>query len=509
MPPLISLNQVSIGFRGPPLLDDVTCQIESGQRIGLLGRNGSGKTTLMRMLSGAISPDHGECLAMPGVKVSLLPQEVPQQLHGHDQQNGSVRVACRVTWMIRICGNLKQRVDRLLSRMSLDGDSDVSTLSSGMKRRVLLARALVARARCSAARRADQSPRYRRDSLAGRLPAPLAGDADVRDARPGVPAKAGHADPGARPRPAVRLVVRLRHVPVRKEAALAAEEKQNALFDKKLAQEEVWLRQGIKARRTRNEGRVRALKQMRIERSDRRDVSARRSSKFSTARSSGDAGRQSRRHLLRVWRADRSSATSRPRSCAATRSASSARTARAKRLCCGSCSANWRRKAARRDSAPIWKSRISINFASSSTKTRPCRTTWRAAARRYRSTAVRGMCSDTCRIFCSRPSERGRRCGFSPAANATGCCLARLFSKPANVLVLDEPTNDLDTETLELLEERLVEFSGTVLLVSHDRVFLNNVVTSTIVFEDGEVREYVGGYDDWVRQRSQPADEER
>ena len=128
MPPLISLNQVSIGFRGPPLLDEVTCQIESGQRIGLLGRNGSGKTTLMRMLSGAITPDHGECLAMPGVKVSLLPQEVPQQLHGTISKTvlsglPPSELDDSHLWQSQ------QRVDRLLSRMSLDGGIEVSTLS--------------------------------------------------------------------------------------------------------------------------------------------------------------------------------------------------------------------------------------------------------------------------------------------------------------------------------------------------------------------------------------------
>src|SRR6476620_7554229 len=139
MAPLISLNEVSIGFRGPPLLDDVTCQIESGQRIGLMGRNGSGKTTLMRMLSGAISPDHVECLVMPGVKVSLLPQEVPQQLDG--TINKIVLTGLPPSELDDShLWQSQQRVDRLLSQMSLDGGLDVSTLSSGMKRRVMLAR---------------------------------------------------------------------------------------------------------------------------------------------------------------------------------------------------------------------------------------------------------------------------------------------------------------------------------------------------------------------------------
>ena len=481
----------------------MTCQIESGQRIGLLGRNGSGKTTLMRILSGVIAPDHGEYVVAPGTKVSLLPQEVPQDLEGSindvvlhglppDELDESH------LWQSQ------QRVDRLLSRMSLDGNLAVSTLSSGMKRRVLLARSLVSEP--DVLLLDEPTNHLDIDTIAWledfllRWPATLIFVTHDRAFLRTLATRILEIDRGRLFDWSCDYDTFL----VRKEAALAAEEKQNALFDKKLAQEEAWLRQGIKARRTRNEGRVRALKQMRLERSKRRE-------KIGTAKLEIQAAQRSGAFVAKVEKSHsptasgRSSATFPRPSCAATRLASSAPTAPAKRRCCGCCWGNCRRRRGRFGWEPICRSRISINFASNSTKTRPFRTTLAPAAKRCRSTATRATCSATCRIFCSRPSERELRCGSFPAANATDCCLARLFSKPANVIVLDEPTNDLDTETLELLEERLVEFAGTLLLVSHDRAFLNNVVTSTIVFEAGGVREYVGGYDDWLRQRPEPA----
>ena len=246
-------------------------------------------------------------------------------------------------------------------------------------------------------------------------------------------------------------------------------------------------------------------KQMRLERSKRRDKTGTAKLEIQSGAAERRPGGQRREHLVRLRRpADR------PRLLDHDHARRQDRHHRPQRRRQDDAVAAAARPASRRSRAPfawapICKSPTSTSSASSSTKRRPCRTTSAPAAKRSRSTAARGTCSATCRIFCSRPSGRARRCASSPAANATACCWRRLFSKPANVLVLDEPTNDLDTETLELLEERLVEFAGTLLLVSHDRAFLNNVVTSTIVFEAGGVREYVGGYDDWLRQRSEPA----
>ena len=270
MPPLIRLNEVTIAFRGAPLLDHVTSQIESEQRIGLLGRNGSGKTTLMRMLSGQQTPDHGRIEVSPGVKVSLLQQEVPRDLEGTVSDmvlSGLPESELDHSHLWKS----EQRVERLLSQMNLAGDVEVATLSSGMKRRVLLARALVSEPKLLLLDEPTNhldivSIRWLEDFLR-RWPATLMFVTHDRAFLRTVATRILEIDRGQLFDWSCDYDTFL----VRKEAALAAEVKQNALFDKKLAEEEVWIRQGIKARRTRNEGRVRALKQLRVERSERRE----------------------------------------------------------------------------------------------------------------------------------------------------------------------------------------------------------------------------------------------
>ena len=263
MPPLVQLNEVSISFRGPALLDEVTCQIETGQRIGLLGRNGSGKTTLMRLLCGEIAPDHGARVLAPGAKISLLPQNVPSDLAGSIQDvvlHGlpAAELDHSHLWQS------EQRVERLLSQMGLDGDMEASTLSSGMKRRVLLARSLVAEPDVllldEPTNHLDiDAIRWLEDFLL-RWPTTLIFVTHDRAFLRRLATRIIELDRGRLFDWSCDYDTFL----VRKEAALAAEEKQNALFDKKLAQEEAWLRQGIKARRTRNEGRVKALKKLRV-----------------------------------------------------------------------------------------------------------------------------------------------------------------------------------------------------------------------------------------------------
>ena len=271
MATLIRLAELTIGFRGPPLLDGVTCQIESGQRIGLLGRNGCGKTTFMRVLCGEVAPDHGQCTVASGAKVALLPQEVPQDLGGSIGEvvlNGlpaSERDEAHL-W------KSQQQVERLLSQMKLDGSRAVGPLSSGMKRRVLLARSLVSEPDVllldEPTNHLDiDTITWLEDTLL-RWPATLIFVTHDRSFLRALATRILEIDRGRLFDWSCDYDTFL----ARKEAALAAEEKQNALFDKKLAQEEAWMRQGIKARRTRNEGRVRALKQMRLERSKRRDA---------------------------------------------------------------------------------------------------------------------------------------------------------------------------------------------------------------------------------------------
>jgi ABC transport system ATP-binding/permease protein len=270
MAPLIRVNELSIGFRGPPLLDGVTSQIDSGDRIGLLGRNGSGKTTLMRILAGLIAPDHGQCVISPGINVSLLPQEVPLDLEGRISDLVLSGLPPNERDESHIW-QAQQRVDRLLTQMGMDGTVAVSLLSSGMKRRVLLAKSLVSEP--DVLLLDEPTNHLDIDTIAWledfllRWPATLIFVTHDRAFLRALATRILEIDRGRLFDWSCDYDTFL----VRKEADLAAEDKQNALFDKKLSQEEAWLRQGIKARRTRNEGRVRALKQMRLERSKRRE----------------------------------------------------------------------------------------------------------------------------------------------------------------------------------------------------------------------------------------------
>jgi ATP-binding cassette subfamily F protein uup len=504
---LIHLSEVSIGFRGPPLLDKVTCQIEAGQRIGLLGRNGSGKTTLMRILSGVVVPDHGQCAVSPGVKVSLLPQEVPQDLHGSisDFVLASLPPAELDEshhWQSQ------QRVDRLLSQMSLNGDLEVSELSSGMKRRVLLARSLVSQPDVLLL---DEPTNHLDIDAIGwledcllRWPATLMFVTHDRTFLRTLATRILELDRGRLFDWSCDYDTFL----VRKEAALAAEEKQNALFDKKLAQEEAWLRQGIKARRTRNEGRVRALEQMRLERVKRRDTIGTAKLEIQSEQRSGALVAKvdaitfayGERMIVRdfsttIMRGDKIGVIG-PNGVGKTTLlqlllGQLAPQAGVVRLGTNLQIAYFDQLRQQLDDEATVQDNLGAGGETLSI----------GGSSRH----VLGYLQD----FLFTPQRARTPVRFLSGGERNRLLLARLFSKPANVLVLDEPTNDLDTETLELLEERLVEFSGTILLVSHDRAFLNNVVTSTIAFEAGGVREYVGGYDDWLRQRSQPMESDR
>ncbi len=498
---LIQLNDISIGFRGPALLDGVTCAIEPGQRIGLLGRNGSGKTTLMRILSGQVLPDHGVCTVTAGAKVALLPQEVPHGLRGsvtdvvldglppEDRDDSHL-------WQA------EERVERLLGRMNLAGDLEVSQLSSGMKRRVLLAQTLVSEPDMllldEPTNHLDIDAIGWLEDFLSRWPATLLFVTHDRAFLRTLATRILEIDRGRLFDWSCDYETFLQ----RKEAALAAEEKQNALFDKKLAQEEVWIRQGIKARRTRNEGRVRALKQLRVERSERRDkigtskldIQAGQRSGALVAKVEGISFAYGDRGIVRdfsttIMRGDKIGFIG-PNGAGKTtllrlllgqlepQSGSVRLGTNLEIAYFDQLREQLNEDATVQDNVGGGAEMLSING---------------------QSRHILGYLQD----FLFTPERARTQIRFLSGGERNRVLLARLFSKPANVVVLDEPTNDLDLETLELLEEQLVQFDGTLLMVSHDRAFLNNVVTSTIVFEPGGVREYVGGYDDWLRQRSE------
>jgi ABC transport system ATP-binding/permease protein len=498
---LIQINEISIGFRGPPLLDDVTCAIEAGQRIGLLGRNGSGKTTLMRMLCGTVQPDHGQIVMAPGTRLSLLTQDVPQDIagtvseivaqglppHDHDEQNA---------W------KLEQRVDQVIARMSLDADARFESLSSGMKRRALLAKTLVAKPDVllldEPTNHLDIDAISWLEDFLARWNATLIFVTHDRAFLRNLATRILEIDRGQIFDWSCDYATFLE----RKEAALAAEDKQNALFDKRLAQEEVWIRQGIKARRTRNEGRVRALEKMRVERSERRSSTGKAKILIQEAQRSGNL----------VAEVDGVSFAYGEQSIVDDFSTTLMRGDKVGIIGPNGAGKTTLLRILLGELAPqLGKVRLGTNlqiayFDQLRQQLDEEKTVAENVAGGNDSVQVNGQSQHIIgylQNFLFAPERARSPVRFLSGGERNRVLLARLFSQPANVIVLDEPTNDLDAETLELLEDKLVEFSGTILLVSHDREFLNNVVTSSIVFEPEGVREYVGGYDDWQRQRAE------
>jgi ATP-binding cassette subfamily F protein uup len=524
--PLLVLDRLSLAYGHLPLLDQVFLQIEAGERVALIGRNGSGKSTLLKLTSGDLAPDAGSVWRQPGLRVSRLEQDVPLSssrtvfdvvAEGHPADHDADEAWRR-----------EHQVDQVLSRLNLDPAAVVDTLSGGWRRRVLLARALV-----------GQPDLLLLDEPTNHL------DVDAITWLEGFLAGYRGAllfvthDRAFLQRLATRIVELDRGVLTswpgdyqtylrRREEQLAAEAVQSVKFDKKLAEEEVWLRQGIKARRTRNEGRVRALVAMRAERARRRDEPG-------TVRLSLGQSETSGRLVFEAEKVSKSYATvsNLPNLPNLPNLANLANPANPANLVIKCFSTRI-----------IRGDRIGILGPNGAGKTTLLRLLIGELApdggevRRGANVQIayfdqqREQLDPECTVFdtvgdgndtvtvngSSRhvmsylkdflfPPERAR----SPVKALSGgernrLLLARLLTRPANVLVLDEPTNDLDLETLELLEAELVGWSGTLLLVSHDRAFLDNVVTSTLVFEGGgTIAEYVGGYEDYLRQRPHAA----
>jgi ABC transport system ATP-binding/permease protein len=502
--PLVTIRNLAVGFRGPPLLDDVSCQIEPGQHIGLLGRNGAGKTTLMRILAGELRPDSGEVTLAPNAKVATLPQDVPHDILGPVHTVIATGVAVDMA-NHETAWQAEQRVKQIISRMNLPAEAPFESLSSGMKRRVLLARSLV-----------NEPDLLLLDEPTNHLDVDaITWLEDFLSRWRGTLLFVTHDRMFLR-----KLADRILEIDrgrifdwscdydtflQRKEAALAAEEKQNALFDKKLAEEEVWIRTGIKARRTRNEGRVRALEEMRRMRQQRRELGGKAQIQIQEGQKSGvlvaetnevsfayDGRPILNRFSTTILRGDKVGIIG-PNGAGKTtllrvllgKLAPQSGTVK---LGTNLQIAYFDQLRQQLDDDKTVQENVGDGYD----------TIQFGGGRRH----VVGYLQD----FLFSPERARTQVRFLSGGERNRVLLAKLFAKPANIIVLDEPTNDLDAETLEMLEERLVQFEGTVLLVSHDRAFLNNVVTSTIVFEPTGVKEYVGGYDDWLRQRPQPTE---
>jgi len=538
---LLRINNLSVSFGGPLLLDEASLQIEAGERIGLLGRNGSGKSTLMKLLAGAIPPDAGDIGRDRNVRISIMPQDIEDlpgtvydvvasggQMHldllhtyhelTHQLQSGGdeqlLKKIEQVQYELESAGawQFHQRVETVLTRTSLDENAEFRLLSAGLKRRVLLARALASDPDILLL---DEPTNHLDiDSIVWLEEFLLNFDKTImfvthdRTFLQKIATRIVEIDRGKLFSFSCNYSTYLE----RRQAMQEAEETQWQTFDKKLAKEEVWVRQGIKARRTRNEGRVRALLKMREERAQRREREGAVKFSVSEAQTSGKLVVEAENvgfaypdkkiieaFSTRILRGDRVGIIG-PN---------------------GSGKTTLIRVLLGELPAKVGKIRLGANIAVAYFD--QLREQF-DEAKSVRDNVADG--NDTVFINGAPRHVVGYLQEFlfppaqilAPVASLSGgernrLLLAKLFCKASNVLVLDEPTNDLDAETLELLEDRLLEYNGTLLLVSHDRTFLNNVVTSTIVLEgQGRLREYIGGYDDWIRQRAEtkekPAEKE-
>ena len=524
--PLITLQNVDYSVGGPLLLEKAELSIESGERIALIGRNGAGKSTLMKLMAGELKPDDGEVRVQQGVRVTRLEQEVPHGAAGsvfdvvadglgelghwlaefHRLSHAEVfdgdamgKVQAKIDaadgWA------LDQRVAETLTKLELDGEAEFGRLSGGMKRRVLLARALVAGPDVLLL---DEPTNHLDIEAIDWLEGFLKGwngcvvfvTHDRRFLR-ALATRIVEIDRGRVTSWPGDWDNYLR----RKEERLNAEAQENARFDKLLAQEEVWIRQGIKARRTRDEGRVRRLKAMRSERAARRDQVGKVRMDIAEGQASGkkviEARDVSFSHGEQPLVRDFSTTILRGDRIGLIGPNGSGKTTLLKLLL----------DALPPDAGEV-KLGTQLQVAYFDQYRATLREDWNAMEN-----VAEG--SDTVEIGGSKKHVLGYLQDFlftperarAPITRLSGgernrLLLAKLFAQPSNLLVMDEPTNDLDVETLELLEELLADYPGTLLLVSHDRDFLDNVVTSTLVMEgEGRIGEYVGGYTDWLRQR--------
>ena len=522
--PLIRLDKVSLNFGTHILLDEVNFTVRKGEKIGLLGRNGSGKTTLMKLIAGQVQPESGERWLRPGVKVAWLEQNLPEgsdttvydmvaggladigdllkQYHhltaDYREENLPLLERVQTQLEAKHGWTLGQKVDTVISQLQLPADQLMSELSGGWRKRVALARALVTEPEFLLL----DEPTNHLDVLAiewlekqlqefnGAILLVTHDRTFLQNiANCIVELDRGHLHQfdGSYAR---FLAFR--------EQQLAAEETANRLFDKRLAEEEVWIRQGIKARRTRNEGRVRALEAMRRERSERRVQAGAATFKVQSAANSGKivaelidvSQRFDDRQVIKkmsttIMRGDR----------------------------IGLVGAN--------GSGKSTLLKIILGQLMPTSGTVKLGTKLEVAyfdQLRMQLDLEKNLIDNVCggQEYIDIHGKRKHAITYlneflftpdrirTPAKALSGgeqnrAILAKVFSRPANVLVLDEPTNDLDIETLELLEDLLMTFEGTVLLVSHDRQFMDNVVTSIMVFDGaGGVDEFVGGYSDWA-----------
>jgi ATP-binding cassette subfamily F protein uup len=531
---LVTAQDLSLAFSGAPVLDNAQLSIEMGERVCLVGRNGEGKSCLMRILTGDMEPDGGHVRRHADARIAYLPQEVPETLTGtanevvlaglgdegdllqeyealsHQVASNSTDAALLQLQKVQDAldasngWDLQQQVETQLQRLDLSPSTPFSELSGGMKRQVLLARALAGKPNLLIL----DEPTNHLDIRAIEWLEGLLTSFD------GAVLFVTHDRMFLR-RVATRIIDldrgRLTSWPgnferyqERKQAALENEDAEWARQDKKLAKEEVWVRQGIKARRTRNEGRVRALKGLRIERQDRRDRVGQVNLVLHEAQKTGKRVIEAS-DLTFAWpdkpivqdltaniiRGDRIALIG-PNGCGKTTLI---------RLLLGELEPE-------SGTVRLGTKLKVVYFDQLRAQIDPEKTVQENLADGNDTVVVGGQSRHVfgyLQDFLFSPDRARSPVRILSGGERNRLLLAKMFVSEANLLVMDEPTNDLDTETLELLETVLLSFKGTLLLVSHDREFINNVVSHSFVFdEDGEVRLYAGGYDDWLHQRPKP-----
>ena len=525
--PLLRFEKLSLAYGDQPLLDRADFQIRKGERVCLLGRNGAGKSTMMKLVSGAIMPDDGTLWRQPGLKVGVLNQDLPDQdekkvfdvvasgleavgeliSHYHHlsmniRTDEDIRALAVIQQQLESVDgwSLSQKVDTVIQKLGLPAEKQMKALSGGWRRRVELARALVGEPDLLLL----DEPTNHLDIIAIDwlekqlldFPGALLFITHDRSFLQSLATRIIELDRGQLTSWTCDYQTFLQ----RKAHALEVEAEQNALFDKKLAKEEVWIRQGIKARRTRNEGRVRDLQKLREARRQRRDVQGSASFGLESGQTSGKVVLEAQgiSHAFnqqpvindfstRIMRGDKIGLIG----------ANGAGKSTLLSILLGNLEPQVGKvkMGTRLEIAYFDQLRNQLDLE---------KTVIDNVAEGRESITINGTSRHVIGYLGDFLFPPGR-CRVPVKALSGGernrLLLARLFSKPANLLVMDEPTNDLDIETLELLESLLVDFDGTLLLVSHDRAFLDNVVSSTLVFEaGGSICDYVGGFADWLQQ---------
>ena len=527
---LLSFNNVSFHIGSTTLLDQASFTIDTGERLCLLGRNGAGKSTLLRLITGEQKPDGGEILRDPALRIAVMPQDVPADLGGSVYEvvaSGLGDVGRLVAEYHRILDAgaedlaalsrvqaaleardgwaLESRVEAMLTKLGLDGAAAFASLSGGVKRRALLGRALVAEPELllldEPTNHLDiDSIRWLEDFLAGWQGALLFITHDRAFLRR-LATRIIELDRGRLQSGSGNYDEWLQQ----KAAALHAEEKQNALFDKRLAQEEAWIRRGIEARRTRDQGRVQRLLAMRDQYAQRRNLPGQANLVLQEAERSGRLVAEAKnvsfargeRTIIRnlsttLVRGDKVGIIG-PNGAGKTTLLG---------LLLGTLApgTGTLKLGTKQQIAYFDQLRAKLD------DDKPVLDNIGDGKEFVEINGLRKHVMSYLQDFLFTPDRARSPVRALSGGERSRLLLARLFSMPSNVIVLDEPTNDLDAETLDLLEELLVDYAGTVLLVSHDREFLDNVVTRCLVFEgEGRVGDYVGGYRDWLRQSAAAA----